>query len=203
MTSKPLPGKWAKQLNAFEQMLVVKSLRENFFVLVARNVVGAELGGLYTESPPFDLSGCFRDSMATAPLIFVLSAGADPTEALLTLAKENEYGDRLHFISLGQGQGPKAEALIKLGWDTGDWVCLQNCHLATSWMGKLESIQESQDPNKINPDYRLWLTSMPSLTFPVPVLQNGAPGKTRRPPPQTPPSPTPAHPPTHPEARSA
>merc|ERR1719343_311783 len=40
-------------------------------------------------------------------------------------------------------------------------------------MPKLESIQESQDPNKINEEYRLWLTSMPSPTFPVPVLQSG------------------------------
>jgi len=92
---------------------------------------------------------------------------------LLQLAAEKGYGERLHFISLGQGQGPKAEALIKLGWDTGDWVCLQNCHLAASWMGKLEQIQESQDPKKINEEYRLWLTSMPSPLFPVPVLQNG------------------------------
>jgi len=173
MTSKPLPGKWAKQLNAFEQMLVVKSLRENFFVLVARNVVGAELGGIYTESPPFDLSGCFRDSMATAPLIFVLSAGADPTEALLTLAKENEYGDRLHFISLGQGQGPKAEAAIAQGTERGLWVVLQNCHLAPSWMPTLEVTVEELNPNNVQDDFRLWLTAMPSPDFPVSVLQNG------------------------------
>mmetsp|Transcript_18842 Transcript_18842/g.53650 ORF Transcript_18842/g.53650 Transcript_18842/m.53650 type:complete len:653 (+) Transcript_18842:2-1960(+) len=154
-------------------MLIVKSQKENLMTLVARNVVAAELGPLFIESPPFDLASCFADSECTTPLIFVLSAGADPTEYLLTLAQEKGYGDRLHFISLGQGQGPKAEALIKLGWDTGDWVCLQNCHLAASWMGKLEQIQESQDPKKINEEYRLWLTSMPSSTFPVPVLQNG------------------------------
>jgi len=171
--AKPLPNSWARKLSAFQQLLVIKSVRENFLPLLARNVVAAELGRLYIESPPFNLAACYRDSINVTPLIFVLSAGADPTESLLTLAAEMGYADRLHFISLGQGQGPKAENLIKLGWDTGDWVCLQNCHLATSWMGRLEALQELQDPGKINEDYRLWLTSMPTSTFPVPVLQSG------------------------------
>eukprot|EP00928_Gymnodinium_smaydae_P068050 TRINITY_DN5109_c0_g7_i1.p1 TRINITY_DN5109_c0_g7~~TRINITY_DN5109_c0_g7_i1.p1 ORF type:complete len:4115 (+),score=1184.64 TRINITY_DN5109_c0_g7_i1:176-12520(+) len=171
--NEKLPGQWEEKLTPFQKMLVVKSLKENLLTIAIRLTVAAELGEFFTESPPFDLAGAFNDSKATTPLIFVLSAGADPTEYLLSLAQEKGYGERLHFISLGQGQGPKAEALIKLGWDTGDWVCLQNCHLAASWMPKLESIQESQDPKKINEDYRLWLTSMPSNLFPVPVLQSG------------------------------
>jgi len=172
MYQRAFPAPWDKKLTAFEKALVVKCMRENFLNMMARSVVLAELGQLYIESPPFNLASCYDDSQHTVPIIFVLSAGADPTEYLLTLAAEKGYMEKLHFISLGQGQGPKAEALVKLGWDTGDWVCLQNCHLANSWMPRLEAIQESQDPNKINPDYRLWLTSMPSPTFPVPVLQN-------------------------------
>ena len=40
-------------------------------------------------------------------------------------------------------------------------------------MQELEKIQEMQDENTMHPEYRLWLTSMPSKAFPVPVLQMG------------------------------
>jgi dynein heavy chain len=45
--------------------------------------------------------------------------------------------------------------------------------LAISWLSELERIQELQVEADIDPNYRLWLTSMPTNRFPVPVLQSG------------------------------
>ena len=88
-------------------------------------------------------------------------------------------GEQIHMISLGQGQGPIAEMLMVQAARAGHWVCLQNCHLASSWMLRMEEKVEElgrESNANVHPDFRLWLTSMPSQVFPVPVLQNGKRG---------------------------
>jgi dynein heavy chain len=45
--------------------------------------------------------------------------------AFYRFSSELEYQDRVQSISLGQGQGPVAEAMIKTAAFTGDWVFLQ------------------------------------------------------------------------------
>ncbi|KAH9121803.1 hypothetical protein LEN26_010526 [Aphanomyces euteiches] len=171
---EPIPGELNDKLTNFQKLLILRVFREEMLVFGTREFVGREAGAFFTESPPFDLKGCYLDSAPDIPLIFVLSPGADITDYLLELAKnEGKDGPGLKIISLGQGQGPIAEALMKTARETGDWVCLQNCHLAVSWLGKLEQILEKSKELDIHPQFRLWLTSMPSSKFPVPILQNG------------------------------
>ena len=81
-------------------------------------------------------------------------------------------GKRIESISLGQGQGKKAYAMVIDNSQKGGWVLLQNCHLAVSWMPQLEKLVQELHDN-MHKDFRLWLTSMPSPSFPIPVLQNG------------------------------
>jgi len=131
------------------------------------------IGKHYIDAPAFDLESSFKDSGPLTPIIFVLSTGADPTLYLQNLARDMGVFERLRMISLGQGQGPIAESLIGNGREAGDWVCLQNCHLASSWMPAMEMLLESHQTIKLHEEFRLWLSSMPSRVFPASVLQSG------------------------------
>ena len=173
---EPLPCGLEDSLSRFQKLIVLKCFREEKLVFALQNFVRDQLGKTYISPPPFNLESVFKDTSFKTPIIFILSTGADPTSVFLRFAKQMNYDDRLHVISLGQGQGPVAARLIEQAVKTGDWVLLQNCHLAVSWMTALEKIVlgfgEAAD-GQINPDFRLWLTSMPSEKFPVSVLQNG------------------------------
>lgn len=131
------------------------------------------MGRHFVVPPPFDISKSFADSNYLIPLIFILSPGSDPMVALTTFAGNINFLERFHSISLGQGQGPIARNLIEQGQIAGEWVCLQNCHLAASWMPTLERICEHFDPSNTHANFRLWLTSYPSAQFPITILQNG------------------------------
>jgi dynein heavy chain len=158
--------------SAFQKLCVLRCFRPDKMVPAIQDYIRTELGAQFIDPPSFNLQRCYDDSDATAPLVFVLSVGADPMAELLKLADKLGKGKKLHTVSLGQGQGVVAEKLIAEAVDTGAWVCLQNCHLAESWMPSLERIVEEIKPESTNEEFRLWLTSMPNPKFPVLVLQN-------------------------------
>ena len=60
-----------------------------------------------------------------------------------------KFHKKLSAISLGQGQGPRAEAMMRQGMDRGRWVFFQNCHLSPSWMPALERLIEQIDADKV------------------------------------------------------
>ncbi|XP_046391604.1 dynein axonemal heavy chain 6 [Ischnura elegans] len=165
---------WDKTLGSFEKLLLIKALKEEKLVFAITEFVKENLGKPFIESPPIILQSVYQDTSNVTPLIFVLTTGSDPFGSFQRFAQEMDFEDKIHSISLGQGQGPVAEKMINLGVQRGEWVFLQNCHLATSWMNSMEQIIQkiTEEPEKVNTNFRLYLSSMPSKDFPVFVLQN-------------------------------
>ena len=168
-----LPEKFEKNLSDFYRLCIIKTLREEKLIFAIKHFIEKNFGKKYLESPPFSVSNAFDDSVKTTPLIFILSPGANPVNFLRQFSKEKNI--KMTNISLGQGQGIIAKNAILNSKIKGDWVCLENCHLSKSWMPVLEELLEevNEDESEIHPNYRLWLTSMPSSFFPVTILQSG------------------------------
>ena len=171
--SEALPAPWCDKLDDFQKLIALRTVRPDKLTRAVQIYVDKSMGRRYIEPPPFDLEQCYNDSTCFTPLVFILSPGSDPMDSLLKFCAAKDIS--METLSLGQGQGPKAEALIAQGVVDGSWVVLQNCHLAVSWMTTLDRICEEFVTNASPPheDFRLWLTSYPSPHFPVAVLQNG------------------------------
>ncbi|ORY49032.1 hypothetical protein BCR33DRAFT_714104 [Rhizoclosmatium globosum] len=168
-----LPHKWQNGITPFQRILVLRCIRADRCTSAVQDFVASQLGDRFVEPQTSDLGAVYKESSAVIPLIFVLCPGADPANSLYKFAEEMRFSKKLTGVSLGQGQGPKAEALIREGLERGLWILLQNCHLAPSWMPTLDRIIDGVTPDKVHRDFRLWLTSLPTPKFPVTILQNG------------------------------
>jgi dynein heavy chain len=169
-----LPDPYNDKLNQFQKMILIRCICPDKITLAVTEFVKRNLGQKFIEPPPFDLTKSYVDSNCCIPLVFILSPGADPMAQLLKFSQDKGFdGNKFNAISLGQGQGIIAARMINEAQTNGSWVCLQNCHLAVSWMTALEKICEDFRLDNTHPEFRLWLTSYPSDKFPVTVLQNG------------------------------
>eukprot|EP00505_MAST-04D_sp_SCG-Rhode-Island_P002886 Stramenopile-MAST_4_protein_2886 len=167
----PLPQGWDDRINKFQKMLILRCIRQDKIALSVIDYVSETMGEKYVSPPTFNLKACYDDSICTSPLIFVLSAGSDPMSNISKFATVMKK--TFESISLGQGQGPKAQKIMERGHKEGFWAVLQNCHLCPSWMPTLEKICENVTEENTHRDYRLWCTTYPSDDFPVAILQNG------------------------------
>ncbi|KAL5019828.1 hypothetical protein ScPMuIL_002720 [Solemya velum] len=167
-------GHWDLRLTSFQKLMFIKAFQEEKTIFATTEFVRSNLGQQFVESPAVTLQSLYDDMNKITPLVFVLSTGSDPMGAFLRFARDRGCTDKIQSISLGQGQGPVAEKLILGAVKSGDWVFLQNCHLAASWMLSMETLVKDlgEKPDEIHEDYRLFLSSMPAKHFPVSVLQN-------------------------------
>ena len=169
----PLAAPWNEKATPLQRLIITRCFRMDKVTHGIQSFVRHFIGERFIIPPQFDLMDAYKDSDACTPLIFIISPGSDPMADLLKFADQMRMSKKLDKVSLGQGQEMRAEEMVVDGSNNGSWVLLQNCHLFTSWMPRLEALIEAFDPNLIKKEFRLWLTSMPSGSFPVSVLQIG------------------------------
>nr|XP_015200682.1 PREDICTED: dynein heavy chain 14, axonemal isoform X2 [Lepisosteus oculatus] len=164
-------------LTGFQKLILIKILKPESLTAAVKDFVSEKIGSKYLQSGKMTLREVYEKSNAITPLVFLLSPGMDPASQLARLAQEVRGGTlHLDMVSLGQGQGPRAKELInKAQVLKGRWVFLQNCHLAASFMPRLQSIINSlkYKGTNIDPQFRLWLSSKPDSIFPASILQKG------------------------------
>jgi len=108
----PLPKPW-DEITDLEKLAVLRCIRLDKLVPAIQTFIVNHLGREFIEPPPFDLESSYSDSSSGTPLIFILSAGSDPTLGLFKFAADKGFsGPKLASISLGQGQGPVARRMI-------------------------------------------------------------------------------------------
>lgn len=169
----PTPSPWCEKLTPFQQVILMKIIRPDRLLIKVSQFVRLGMGERFVSPPFFDVAKSFVESNCLVPLIFLLSPGFDPTTSLTKLASKLGFSARFVSLSLGQGQENQAKSMIKRGQRNGWWIFLQNCHLAGDWLPVLEKICESFDASNTSLEFRLWLSSYPTSSFPITILQRG------------------------------
>jgi len=159
-----------QEIGAFLRFLVVRMLRVDRSILACNSFIQntREIGPRYVE-PVTDTIGSVYDSMVKdIPVIFLLSPGADPTDAIENLARKRKMPIPAN-VSLGQGQEPVAlKAMNAAAVNGGSWVVLQNCELGIPLMIQMEEYLGGLQKDT---NFRLFLSCLPSKEFPLVLLQ--------------------------------
>lgn len=173
----PIPACLSPEFNLFDRLMLVKIFRPDLLFQTIIQYVEKKLGKFYVTNIKESSEDIYKSSDCFTPIIFIISQGSDPSSIIQELGEKMDFKiyQKLLPISLGQGQGRRAAGLINKGKEEGLWILLENCHLAKTWMPELDKIiQDIQSvKQEVNPNFRLFLTSMPASYFPISILQNG------------------------------
>nr|XP_049701305.1 dynein axonemal heavy chain 10 [Helicoverpa armigera] len=168
--SADIPGGYRDTLEPFELLMLLRCFRVDRIYRALTDYITVTMGEEYITPPVISLDMIFEQTTPFTPVVFILSPGSDPTADLMKLADRCGFGGgKFKYLSLGQGQEATALALLEGAISHGQWLILQNCHLLVSFLRELEKQLELM--TKPHPEYRLWLTTDPTPTFPIGILQ--------------------------------
>lgn len=126
------------------------------------------------------LRDAFGDADARTPILFLVTHSVNIVELVTTFQSGGDFGGSGPTIRphpLGKGLESSVEADIKAAARHGDWIILENLHLAEDWLPRLEDLisrdyadEREKAPPELNPRFRLWLTSVHCPVIPPSLL---------------------------------
>lgn len=73
-----MPGQWNNKLSLIQKTMVLKILRPDKVTQMIVKIVVKDMGEYFVNPIPFDIQELYSNSRNTAPIIMVISPGADP-----------------------------------------------------------------------------------------------------------------------------
>ena len=167
---KEFPTQVRAKLTAFQRLLAVQVFRPDRFETAMSQFVCEALAERNVSPPPMPLQRIYEEeSSCSEPILFITGPGSDPSKELQEFADQQVGRAKYHELAMGGGQNDLALRMMKDCAKDGDWLCLKNLHLVTSWLPLLEKELKALKPHK---EFRLWLTTEPHPKFPAILLQS-------------------------------
>jgi dynein heavy chain len=157
-----------RTLGPFLRLVLVRSFREDRTSIVCSQYIEAQLDSRFTSPVTDAITSIYEESAPRKPVLYLLTAGSDPTFAIDELAKKKKKFPT-DKVSMGEGQEKVAREKNNNAFLTGGWVILQNSHLGIGYMNELEDVLlKTAD---IDEAFRLWITCEITPRFPIGLLQ--------------------------------
>ena len=156
-----------RSIGPFLRLVLVRSLREDRVGIACAQFIDQQLGSKFTAPITDTIFEVFQESAARKPVLYLLSAGTDPTNMIDELAKKKKKFPT-DKVSMGEGQEKVARDKNHAAFITGGWLILQNCHLGIDYMNEVEETLIKTP--EIHQDYRLWITCEITSRFPIGLL---------------------------------
>eukprot|EP01035_Chromulina_nebulosa_P025406 gene25406-33158_t len=130
----------------FNRLLILRCFREDRTLLAVNDFIRkiefidvqstklSVMGPKYTEPVTDTVESVYKEMESTTPVIFLLSAGADPTDSIETLSRRKRK--EIECVSMGEGQDVVALRAINTAISMGSW----NCHLGLDFVDSLEDL---------------------------------------------------------------
>ncbi|XP_009582830.1 PREDICTED: cytoplasmic dynein 2 heavy chain 1-like, partial [Fulmarus glacialis] len=152
-----------------ENVLVIQAVRPDRLQSAMALFACKTLGIKELSPSPLNLKRLYKETLEIEPILIIISPGADPSQELQELASVERNTECYHQIAMGQGQADLAIQTLKECARNGEWLCLKNLHLVTSWLPVLEKELNTLQPQ---PNFRLWLTTEVHAKFTPILLQS-------------------------------